>query len=433
MISLLSSVNLSEFDTLIYSPQHLVSELQGARQQTSLEYVYGAIARLEELSEWVTTGHSLVVLVTSLPLLNIQGLSQSRLLEGSFPLNLSAYQEASGRRIEYCGPKELEPLLSLFSAGLRYETVLLSEDIKPLFRVVQARPGVQQNIGGYFHHGEGVVLLVPPLQQGDAKRQTSYLDTMVGLPERIRNLGEVEYPVWIENIWTRPESEAHKAVTATIAQIASLNNTIAERKLKIFDEMKSKELLFTTGDQFCGAVIAALTELGMRVVGGPHPRADILGLEGSVVAAIEAKGLEGSSKERDLRQVETWKSEVLHTLSSLPSERDATLRNYASKLADLGLDVDGEHECECKGIMVIGTFRLTPVPDRNEGDSFPGDIKNKIKLARVCALTGLQLYNLLMAARNGLEEKTTIRALLLRTEGVLEDHNDWQKYLNRAT
>jgi hypothetical protein len=95
------------------------------------------------------------------------------------------------------------------------------------------------------------------------------------------------------------------------------------------------------GDSFKIAVAAALSELGLRVVDGPHPRADLLVSDGTRLGAVEAKGLEGSARENNLRQAERWTAEVRSAVSSTPERRaaDPDLPRYAEQIEKLGIPV----------------------------------------------------------------------------------------------
>jgi hypothetical protein len=413
-LDLNSSTNLSEFDTIIFFPQ-----AQQANAKTD--------GRLAQLGIWVSEGHSLIVLVNSI--LSIGGSNLPPLdLTKRFPLNLIRLTEVSGSRVEPCGSNTANSILANFCSDIGYDVTITGGGLSPLLQVTPARSGPTQIVGGYAKHNRGLVVFVPPYRQDSVR----YADSLLALLDVLRDGDKVEWPDWAGNLWTATEASAHGVISAARTEIDKLKVRISEEEAKISSAMQSKELLFATGDQFCNAVVLAFEELGICVINGPHTRADILGLDGSTIVAIEAKGLEGSARESHLRQVDTWVAEVRQTLSSTASEREEhpTLRDYAPKLEELGVNVNEAQELECKGIMVIGTFRLTPVPERDEEKDFPG-LNSKITLSRVCALSGLQLYNLVMLARARPEEKEKIRTALLNTDGILGLGKGWQSHLTK--
>src|SRR5262249_18057766 len=140
---------------------------------------------------------------------------------------------------------------------------------------------------------------------------------------------------------------------------------------------------------------------------GPPNRADLLAWDGHSLIAVEAKGLEGSAREKNLRQSQQWLAEVRKTLSSSALERssDHEMKAYADIIADMGVPLDsGAVEFECKGLMVIGTHRSTPLVSRTEPD-FPDPLVRSIGRSEITAITGISLLALLVQVRNGLKTK----------------------------
>jgi hypothetical protein len=93
---------------------------------------------------------------------------------------------------------------------------------------------------------------------------------------------------------------------------------------------------------------------------GPRGRADLITYDGKRVGAIEAKGLEGGAKEANLRQTERWVADVRSALVATEDQKkaDIDLAHYAERLVELDAPVGSEETTvECKGIMLIGTFR----------------------------------------------------------------------------
>ena len=301
-------------------------------------------------------------------------------------------------------------------------------------RVHLAQAGPTQLIAGYFRLGTGLIIFVPAFGHDDTDKMQSYALALLSLGGTLVPPASSEKPDWVDQLWTSDEASAYDVIRKAKAEIAARKTEVALQESKIANEAALKELFFSTGDGFHRAVASAFDELGIKVVNGPHPRADIIGFDGTTMTAIEAKGIEGAARERDLRQVDTWKAETQLTLASTASERKEhrMLSDYATQIEKLGVSIGDGIEIDCKGIMVIGTFRSTALPDRIEKDDFPIPVLNKIRLSRVCALSGLQLYNLVMLARSDPSKKETIRKSLFETEGVLPIGNGWQTYLTKV-
>jgi hypothetical protein len=82
----------------------------------------------------------------------------------------------------------------------------------------------------------------------------------------------------------------------------------------------------------------------------------------------------------------------------------------------------------CKGILILGTFRLLPLDQRTQAD-FTENVIRVLAMGDICALTGLQLYCLVLAARSEPDLKETIMAELFETRGVLGRARDWRQIL----
>jgi hypothetical protein len=133
-----------------------------------------------------------------------------------------------------------------------------------------------------------------------------------------------------------------------------------------------KYLVTGSGDDFKDAVARALRELGLTVVDGPHPRADLLATDGTRLLVIEAKGYEGSVSEKPLSQLARWVPEVQAAINQTEEERDndPDLKRYADALTEPGVfgKITANH---CKPMMIIGTYRKVRFDQRKDPD-FPG-------------------------------------------------------------
>jgi hypothetical protein len=237
------------------------------------------------------------------------------------------------------------------------------------------------------------------------------------------------------NSWESYQSAPERS---TAIKIGDLEKSAVELQIRIAEEKKIlaghgalKHLFCSTGNTFATAVASALTELSLSVLEGPHPRADLLSTRANRFIAVEAKGVEGPAKEGHLRQVERWSAEVNSTVE-LPAEdvsRDPDLRRYAEQLNKLGVPFSDITE-NCKPLMVIGTFRTTPLVDRTEPD-FPDPVVRSLNRSQACAMTGLQLFTLVMQAREKPELKEQIVDEIIGTYGVFARGTDWSQYLEK--
>jgi hypothetical protein len=136
----------------------------------------------------------------------------------------------------------------------------------------------------------------------------------------------------------------------------------------------------------------------LRCVDGPPSRADLLASDGKRVIAVEAKGLESSAREKNFRQVQSWKAEVDLALTVDPEDvaENPDLKRYVEQLGLIG--VAGKTADDCKGLIVIGTFRNIPLNERKMPD-FPDNVTRSLIQSDVCAVTGSAIWACLASAK----------------------------------
>jgi hypothetical protein len=180
-------------------------------------------------------------------------------------------------------------------------------------------------------------------------------------------------------------------------------------------------------------VSVALTELGLRVIEGPHPRADLIARDDARgLLVIEAKGLDGCAREANLRQAERWVAEVRYTCTASQEEinADAEIKRYAEKLTALGVSLPADQNINIKGMMVIGTYRRTPLDKRTEPD-FPDPVLRAVSRAGVCGLTGLQLLLIVLQIRKDPSLKAQFIEQMFATNGHCDQQVSWEALLVR--
>jgi hypothetical protein len=210
---------------------------------------------------------------------------------------------------------------------------------------------------------------------------------------------------------------------------------ISNEQLIVDRAQNIKALFVGSGDQFKDAVASGLMELGMTVIDGPHPRADLIATYKSQIVAAEAKGIDGPAREVDVRQAEQWAADIRRTLSSSPLERkaDPDLERYEKALAALGILLDDEpRDTECKSLLVVGTFRKVPLNMRKPDEDFPDAVARVLKRSTCCALTGLQLLVMLLEARRSPDKKDKLLTAMLSTDGALTYATDWSKFFTNV-
>lgn len=424
---LLSTMNLYEHEVLIISPSALLAEMKVGNSVSGNEH-RAVTARMQELVKWVERGHTLIVLDLrpASYYWTESGRATNTAIERLPPFNAIKLTPKSGSSIR-CAPA-VASVLDPFIASTQYEFVLQGDNLIPLLyaRTSKKAVGPPDIVAGALQLGEGLVIFAPP-EKVDA---TAYCKALEQLPSLLR-ASKPEFPPWVDRFRTSWEAAAFNSMAAQKAELGRLQAELSRLEEQIDEARQLKQLLVGTGDAFEAAAATALSELGLETVKGPYPRADLLASNGRRVAAVEAKGVEGAAKEEYVRQVMMWMPEVDAALAmGTEGGDDPVLTAYREQLAKLDL-TDRDHDQDCKGILVLGTFRKTPLDQRTQQD-FPENVKGVLVRQDICALTGLQLFVLSVLARSDETFKSQARDALFNTRGVLELGGDWGQALERA-
>jgi len=423
---LLTTMNLYEHEVLFILPGNLLTEMKANAAVT--ESVHESVAaRMAEIVKWIERGHTLIVLgLSPAPYWFNQGNDTSETaIEQLPPFNKVKLTAKSGASIR-CSPavaSALDPLVR----WIKYDFVLEGPNLIPLLfvRTTQNTVDRPDMVAGAIELGKGFVIFAPD------GRQNVYWRALYGLPALLRS-SNAEFPSWTDRFHTGWEKVAFSGVATRKAELDRLKTELAELVGEIDQARKLKMLFVGTGASFEAAVAAALVELGLQVVKGPHPRADLLATNGKRIAAIEAKGVDGGAREEYVRQVMMWMPEVDAALAMTTesAENDPVLDDYRRQLTNLNLN-DRDPDQDCKGILVLGTFRSAPLDQRTQAD-FPENVKAVLARQDICALTGIQLFVLVVLARSDEAIRKQVRQALFNTRGVLEMGLDWTRALEPA-
>lgn len=429
---LLSTTNLYEHELIFLSPSALARELWTTQHYfVQKDKHEAALAKMAQLSEWVKKGHTLVALgPMPVPFSIVQhGRTLGEFsVERYSPLDLIKMTPKSGSSVQLTGQNEkiISDLLSKHLSS--YSVVISGRGLVPLITVKTANTsGATDIVAGYVQLEKGLVIFAPHWNGPGS----DYWRSLAQLPSRLR-CEPTAWPEWIDHYRTRRETEMFDCRERSHQEVQKLRAKIIALEADIEHQRQLKRLFTATGPEFEEAVCDALCELGFQVTVGPHPRADLLGSDGVRVVAIEAKGIEGAAREEHVRQVMMWMPEVDAALSTPMDEPapDPVIEGYKTRLRELDLSKrDTAHDC--KGILVLGTFRSLPLAERTALD-FVNNVAQVLTRQDVCALTGLQLFNLVITGRTEPEKKQGIRAAIMATRGVLGTSTDWRETMQVA-
>jgi hypothetical protein len=431
-LNFLSDANLYEYSTLILDPAAIDSELRETSDPPFDSRAHAWLTlRSEQLTTWVSNGHTLVFIVRCPKFWPFE-------FDNGYCQQISVYElpifaafdfkRASGSRVDFAGRPALKLLIEPHLDHFEYEAIISGNELEPILRVRTSAQGENQLVGGKSSFGKGQVIGMPPI--GTEFKQADFLKVLAELP-RAMFPPSVRLPDWVNLFCAEPELMSRNTISALAAKIQSLELEMAEEQDVIARFREMKCLFAGTGEEFKEAVKAAFNELGLNCVDGPHPRADLLATDGKRIIVVEAKGLDGPARERNFRQVQSWKAEVdlAFSVDSDETDENPDLQRYAAQLKQLGITAKPQEDC--KGILVIGTFKSTPLSERISLD-FPENLVRLLVPANVCGITGLQLFGLVLAVRKDPGLKPKIASAFYDTAGLLNLAADWGEFLKQV-
>jgi hypothetical protein len=415
---LLGLTNFDEYDQIFLDFAYLPAELgqQATAQTINL--------RMVQLNQWVRRGNTLVVL--SVMPVWMQPLGQY--LNFFEPFSGLGFQSVEGSRMEACGPREAFELLTGLIEQMSYSFVITGDDLKPLLRVRTAnKSGPTQVVAGLRQLDAGQIIYLPKLS-GNSSKWVLPLAAIQKLAAVLTRREPDELPGWVHQFRSESELAALAEIDVLEVEVGRIRTEIARHQLSIDDAIRLKQLIAGSGQGFAEAAANALKELGFRVVEGQHPRADLVVSDGSRIAAVEVKGVEGPIGEKHLRQLWAWMAEIDNILSMPAGERSKEQVDYATIIEKLETPVG---DFDCKGLLIVGTFRATPLDQRSEPD-LPDPVQRRLGSTDTCILTGLQLLGLVLAGRQDPKVKPLFVQELMSTRGRLNRVLDWTEFLAPA-
>jgi hypothetical protein len=423
-----NNANWAEFDTIAIRPSEFsveFSHLPYIEYLSEWDETCSEIQdRIAKIYSWVHEGNTLIVELDTDYEPTFSSDTKFSFNRAVLPGETKLVYK-SGQAVQLASMFSDHPALKKFVPTLRYECIVRLQGLTPIFSVARRSPGPDEYLGGIIKAGKGQIVIVPPTKP---EYSAGYYQTLGDIAKSFRSPTD-EYPAWAVDYVLPAEKETLDALAILERELGGLNEKkqITQQKLEVDRQLKS--LFLASGNSFVTAVKESLIELGVAVVEGPHPRADLIAVHSGRCAALEVKGLDGPVRETNVRQADRWKLEVdsAITFSADEREADSDLRRYGEILKGLGIQLEGTPQEPCKGILVIGTFRKAPLRDRNERD-FPVPVAKAMLTSRVCGLTGLQLMGLVLKAREQPLEKQVIVELLFSTNGILHDES-WKKYV----
>jgi hypothetical protein len=146
-IPFLGNYNFHEANVIVWSPSALTNELSKSGQIVPQQMYKTIVERLTSLGQWVEQGHTLVLIGANTVPFNYAdagNVARNTRLEAIAPFVGVEFVPASGTRVEYCGPSNLQAVFSNLIPRMRYDCLLNGAELVPLLRVAAATVGTNQ-------------------------------------------------------------------------------------------------------------------------------------------------------------------------------------------------------------------------------------------------------------------------------------------------
>lgn len=435
--SFAGDVSVFDHDVVIWDPEMTFAtytrhsgqyrNLPSLSEHSSVQIQADAKRRRAEFTEFINSGRVLVVIVRPPQQCYIDtgersysGTGRNRQttrILGEFDL-LSAlpipsdasFTTASGSRITVSAGGPLADLLRKYAERLSYSAVISRAPGSPLAHVTGTSrqvASVQRSTAG------GHLILMPPVDlERSFENEEEALDDddiwmdgahefQVDLLAAIEGLaGKVSArPQWADRFATAEQTKIRESITARQKRIESSRAKLAKLQQEAEAAESRDQLFLGTGRALELEVREVLQLLGGTVTEPEPGRDDWRVSFGTARAVVEVKGVVKSAAEKHAAQLEKWVATALEESGEAP-----------------------------KGLLVVNTWRETPLDERTEAD-FPDQMLKYCIGREHCLVTGLQMFVIREEIEADPSRAEYWRKALLDTAGVLLEARDWQNYL----
>ena len=440
--------SIFDFDVVIWDPlESFRSYLWGSQfrglprlsAHESVRFKAHVARRREEFADFVNSGKVLIVVgrppqecYATTGEVTYSGTGRNRrttemlakvdLLAALPTKHATQFKVARGDRIEVLGDGPLSALLRKYLQYLSYNAVLTGQPGAVIGQVHTAanRPVAIQQVS----KGGGVFAVIPVPAFPDAcvpedgeepydedAEYSPYDDEVAAafqqdLLEAVAKVAGVrgdDRPGWAQSYRTQEQRDAQARVVAQQQAVEAARAELSKAESDVA-ELEAPDQLYLGSGRALELEVRAVLELLGGTVTEPEPGRDdwrVSFPEGDAV--VEVKGVGKSAAEKHAAQLEKW---------------------VASAITD-----DGKAP---KGILVVNTWRGTPLDRRTEAD-FPDQMLPYCKAREHCLVTGLQLFAIRSEVTADPDTAKKWREKLLNTKGKIMGVKRWTSVLKQDT
>ncbi len=272
-----------------------------------------------------------------------------------------------------------------------YRSVIrdLPDELRPIFYV----RGTKKVVGALARTATDGLLVVLPDYVPDEASAGSHTEALLAWIGSLTGSPDARQPAWASNFLFASEVGRLTKRQEVEAEAARIERDLESLRAEQAADDQWKLLVTGSGAALERQVEKALAILGFDVSREDVGRSDLRGTWKTTPVVVEVKGVTKSASEKNAAQLEKWVSAEV---------------------------ADGQN---AKGILVVNTWRDTPLDERKEPD-FPDQMLPYSVSRDHCLVTGLQLLGMV---REALEDPTRVDGLastLVGTSGVVEGWGD---------
>lgn len=439
-----SDVSVFDYDVVIWDPDRFLYDYPSYQtymglpllsEDASVRFQADVKRRKTEFAQFVSSGRSLIVIsrpeiaaycATGEKKYSGTGRNQSAttmvtkgILQSAIPTEAITFLPARGQRISPAGDGPIQSLLRKYKDVFKYHAVLENAP----GRAIATISGTDRVLGSITKVKSGGSLIVLPHvdlrdltgsedQTGTDEEEPEESDSdgysenaphfqadLLAAVETLAGTKTVSRPAWSHRFATAGQRDLQQAVVTRLREVEEAKASLALAQ-QAQDESEAQAQLFLGTGRALELEVKNVLELLGGEVAEPEPGRDdwrVTFPEGKAV--VEVKGVSKSAAEKHAAQLEKWVSASYEETGELH-----------------------------KGLLIVNTWRETPLDSRKEPD-FPEQMIGYSTTRNHALVTGLQLFVIRQQIEKFEVTAAEWRQRLLQTSGRLTGCDDWEKYL----
>lgn len=438
-----SDESVFDFDVVIWDPLYSIRNyhsystyrsLPSLTEDSSVRLLSDIKRRKAEFADFIDSGRDFIVIARSPQRAyfdtgkrEYSGTGRNRTatriveevtIQSALPIPSLSFTQAGGTRADLVGDGPLQRLLRKYKEHIRYSATVGGDIGVEIARV----SGTTKTLACLVSRPSGGHVLVLPSMsfaavdgtdpgadedededgdEGWTDDAPEFFETLLDALRDMSGERSVSRPSWSRSFATGRQrtlrAEATSALTAVEEARAAL--TTAQQAV---DRAEIADQLYLGTGRTLELQVKEVLELLGGVVTEPEAGRDDWRVEFPEGAAVvEVKGVSKSAAEKHAAQLEKW---------------------IANHYEETGV--------QPKGLLIVNTWRDTPLDERTESD-FPDQMLKYSTSREHCLITGLQLFLIREELALGLSTAEGWRRRILTTNGVLEGASDWSALIER--